>query len=188
MVTRRSAALYRAIGIVGTSRLVTRLHPHVYRATGGRWVFGRNFGVQNVIVSMTGRRTGKARDVPLYAFADGDRWVVIGSNAGDDREPTWVGNLRANPLARLRVGRSVSDVRAYEADGDERQRLWTLAANGYPGYDLYRQRTSRLIPVVVLEPAGAGEVADTGASPAVADGGAPGALRPSTGGAPEAEG
>ncbi len=146
--------MYRAIGVVGTSRLVTRLHPPVYRATGGRGPIGRNFGVQNVVVAMTGRTTGRTREVPLYAVADGDRYVVIGSNAGGDREPAWVGNLRADPRATLRVGRRVSRVHAHEATGDERERLWGLAAAVYPGYDLYRTMTRRRIPVIVLAPAG----------------------------------
>jgi deazaflavin-dependent oxidoreductase (nitroreductase family) len=168
MVKQYSSRMYRAIGAVGTSRLVTRLHPHVYRATGGRWPIGRNFGVLNVIVTMTGRRTGKLRDVPLFAFEDGPRLVVIGSNAGDDREPAWVGNLRANPHASVRVGHIVRPVRARDAEGEERDRLWALAAHGYPGYELYRQMTARHIPVVVLEP-----VHQTGHEPAP-EPGAPG--------------
>ncbi len=156
MVKRHSAAFYRLIGAVGTSRLVSRLHPHLYRATGGRGPVGRNFGVLNVIVTMTGRRTGRVREVPLFAFEDGARLVVIGSNAGDDREPAWVGNLRANPTATVRVGREVRRMRAREAEGEERDRLWALAADGYPGYELYRQMTQRRIAVVVLESAGEG--------------------------------
>ena len=143
--------MYRLIGIVGTSRPVTRAHPVIYRLTGGRWVFGNNFGVQNVIVTVTGRKTGKTREVPLFAFADGNRMIVIGSNAGD-HEPAWVGNLRANPDARLRVGRRVREVRARETDGDERERMWAVAAAGYPGYRDYQARTTRLIPVIALEP------------------------------------
>jgi deazaflavin-dependent oxidoreductase (nitroreductase family) len=153
MAKRYSAGMYRLIGRVGTNRLVTRLHPHLYRATGGRWLVGRNFGVLNVIVTMTGRRSGHLREVPLYAFEDGSRLVVIGSNAGDDREPAWVGNLRAHPAASVRVGRHVRHVRAREAEGEERDRLWALAADGYPGYELYRRMTDRRIAVVVLEPA-----------------------------------
>jgi F420H(2)-dependent quinone reductase len=152
MAKRYSSGMYRLIGAVGTNRVVTRLHPHVYRATGGRWPVGRNFGVLNVIVTMTGRRTGRLRDVPLFAFEDGPRLVVIGSNAGDDREPAWVGNLRANPYASVRVGHLVHRVRAREVEGAERDHLWALAADGYPGYELYRQMTARHIPVVVLEP------------------------------------
>lgn len=153
MAERFSSGMYRLIGAVGTSRVITRLHPHVYRATGGRWLVGRIFGVLNVIVTMTGRTSGKRREVPLFAFVDGSRLVVIGSNAGADREPAWVGNLRANPNARVQVGREVRLVRAREAEGEEADRLWALAAHGYPGYELYRQMTDRHIPVVVLEPA-----------------------------------
>jgi deazaflavin-dependent oxidoreductase (nitroreductase family) len=144
--------MYRLIGLVGTNRAVTRLHPPVYRITGGRGPIGRNFGVQNVIVSMTGRRTGRTRDVPLYAFPDGERYVVIGSNAGGDQEPAWVGNLRADPSARLRVGRRVWAVLAHEAAGEERDRLWALANTAYPGYGVYEAMTDRPIPVIVLAP------------------------------------
>ena len=153
MAKHYSSGMYRLIGAVGTSRLVTRVHPHVYRATGGRWFVGRNFGVLNVIVTMTGRRSGRLREVPLYAFEDCARLVVIGSNAGSDREPAWVGNLRANPSASVRVGSVVRRVQAREVEGEERDRLWGLAAGGYPGYELYRTMSDRHLPVIVLEPA-----------------------------------
>jgi F420H(2)-dependent quinone reductase len=153
MVTRHSAAFYRLIGMIGTNRIVTRLHPILYRLTGGRWLFGRNLGVLNVIVVMTGRRTGRTREVPLYAFEDAGRVVVIGSNAGGEREPAWIGNLRATPESHVRIRRELRPVRAREADGEERERLWDLAVSGYPGYAVYAQRTHRRIPVVVLDPA-----------------------------------
>ena len=152
MVMRLPDAMYRVIGFVGTSRPVTRLHPRVYRLTGGRGPIGRTFGVQNVIVSTTGRRSGRVREVPLFGVSDGDRMVLIGSNAGDDREPSWVANLRADARATLRVGRATRPVRAREAVGTERDRLWILAVEAYPGYDLYRAKTNRLIAVMVLEP------------------------------------
>ena len=155
MVKRLPDRAYRVIGFVGTSRPVTRLHPHVYRLTGGREPIGRNFGVQNVIVTMTGRKSGKTREIPLFAFPDGANYIVIGSNSGDDREPAWVGNLRAEPRATLRVGRRHWTVRAHEAQAAERERLWDLAATAYPGYEVYRTMTDRHIPVVVLEPAAA---------------------------------
>ncbi len=133
MAKRYSSGMYRLIGAVGTSRLVTRMHPHVYRATGGRWLVGRNFGVLNVIVTMTGRVSGRLRDVPLYAFEDGARLVVIGSNAGSDREPAWVGNLRANPSASVRVGSAVRRVQAREVAGEERDRLWAAGGGRLSG-------------------------------------------------------
>ena len=152
MVTRRSPAFYRMIGILGTSRPVRRAHPHLYRLTGGRWLFGRNLGVLNVIVITTGRKTGTRRQTPLFAFEDGRRLVVVGSNAGGDHEPAWVGNLRANPQVQVLVGRQERAVLARETEGSERDRLWALAADGYPGYELYAKRTARHIPVIALEP------------------------------------
>jgi deazaflavin-dependent oxidoreductase (nitroreductase family) len=99
-----------------------------------------------------GRRSGRVREIPLYAFEDGNRLVVIGSNMGQDREPAWVGNLRARPEVCVRVRRELRAVRAREAAGEERERLWRLAAAGYPGYEDYARWTHRRIPVVVLEP------------------------------------
>jgi deazaflavin-dependent oxidoreductase (nitroreductase family) len=152
MVTQRSEFLPRLIGRIGTSRLITRLHPPAYRLTGGRWPVGRVLGVLTVIVVMTGARTGRRREVPLFAFEDGPNLVVIGSNAGSDREPAWVGNLRAGPDAQVLVGREERAVRAREVHGKERARLWELAATGYPGYEVYARRTHREIPVILLEP------------------------------------
>ncbi len=152
MTKRRSPGFYRLVGLIGTSRAVSRLHPVVYRATGGRWIVGRNLGVLNVIVETVGRRSGRVREIPLYAATDGDRLVVIGSNAGRDREPAWVGNLRANPDVRVRVMHDVRPMRAREAEGAERDRLWALAARDYPGFDDYASWTARRIPVIVLEP------------------------------------
>jgi deazaflavin-dependent oxidoreductase (nitroreductase family) len=142
---------YRLIGLVGNSRVVTRLHPIVYRRLGGRGPLGRNFGVRNVILTTVGRHSGRERDAPVYAFEDGDRLVVVGSRNGADRHPAWVHNLRATPRARVQVGREVRHVLAREAAGEEYDRLWRIASRGYPGYELYRAQTSRRIPVIVLE-------------------------------------
>ncbi len=144
--------MYRLIGVVGTSRIVTALHPVAYRILGGAGPLGRNFGVRNVILTTTGRRSGRTRETPLYAFEDGDRIVLVGSNAGRPDDPEWVGNLRADPRASVRIGRQVRSVRAREADGAERERLWALAVDGFAGYALYQRRVDRRIPVVVLEP------------------------------------
>jgi deazaflavin-dependent oxidoreductase (nitroreductase family) len=112
-----------------------------------------------IIGTCMGRRTGKVREIPLFAFEDGDRLVVIGSNMSQDHEPAWVGNLRGHPEVRARVGRELRAVRAREAGGEERDRLWRLAAAGYPGYEHYARWTHRQIPVVVLEPRSLAEAA-----------------------------
>ena len=102
MATRRSSALYWIIGRVGTSRIVSRLHPRVYRLTGGRGIVGRSMGMRHVVVTTVGRRSGTVREIPLYATEDGPRLLLIGSYAGRDRDPAWVGNLEANPVLGLR--------------------------------------------------------------------------------------
>ena len=151
MANRHSDAYYRFFGTLANTRVVTRLHPMAYKVTGGRWLIGRNFGL-NVVLVMTGRQSGQVREAPLLAFEDGDRIVVVASKNGSDREPGWVWNLRADPDARVRVGGVVRDVHAREAEGGERERLWTRAVDLYRGYDLYQAKTARRIPVIVLEP------------------------------------
>jgi deazaflavin-dependent oxidoreductase (nitroreductase family) len=147
-----SRALYRLIGIVGTSRIVTLLHPVAYRLFRGAGVLGHQFGMRNIILTTTGHRSGRPREAPLFSFEDGDRVVVIGSNAGGPRDPSWVRNLRANPAATLRVGGEVRPVQGHIAAGEERARLWATAVERYPGYELYQRRAGRTIPVVVLIP------------------------------------
>jgi deazaflavin-dependent oxidoreductase (nitroreductase family) len=105
-----------------------------------------------VIVTTTGRKTGQARPVMLYAFGDGDRLVVVGSRGGSARDPAWVRNLRADPQATVTVGRDVREVRASEAEGEERDGLWQLVSAAFPLYETYRRRTTRTIPLFILEP------------------------------------
>jgi deazaflavin-dependent oxidoreductase (nitroreductase family) len=154
MTTRRSARVYRFAGALGTSRLITRLHPVVYRATGGRGPFvGATLGMRHIIVGTTGRTSGRRIEVPLYAAADGERLVIIGSNGGKEKDPAWVANLRAQPEVTVRRGKREDAMLAREAEGEERDRLWSIATTAYPGYDDYAQRAAhRRIAVFALEP------------------------------------
>lgn len=113
---------------------------------------GRNLGRVKVILTTKGRKTGQGRPVPLYAFADGDRLVIVGSRGGSARDPAWANNLRADPDATVRLGKELREVRAYEAEGDERDRLWRLVSAAFPLYETYRRRTTRTIPLFILEP------------------------------------
>ena len=98
----------------------------------------------------TGRRSGTSREVTLYAFDDGDRLIVVGSRAGSAKDPAWVANLRAEPLARVRLGREEREVRAREVDGAERDRLWKLVCEQFPMYATYQSKTKRVLPLFVL--------------------------------------
>ena len=107
---------------------------------------------RSVILGTTGRTSGRAIDVTLYAAEDGDRLVVVGSNGGKARDPSWVANLRAHPAVTVRVGNEHRDVHAREVDGDERERLWAIAVAGFPMYASFARRAPRGIPVFALEP------------------------------------
>jgi deazaflavin-dependent oxidoreductase (nitroreductase family) len=105
----------------------------------------------NITLTTTGRRTRMPRTVPLYGWDDGDRLVVVGSLGGAARDPDWVHNLRAEPRATVKNGRDVQQVRAHEVDGSERERLWTLVTEAFPLYASYQRKTTRVIPLFVLE-------------------------------------
>lgn len=91
----------------------------------------------------------------LYAFEDGERLVVVGSLGGAAKDPAWAMNLRAEPRASVTRGTTRWPVRALEAEGPERDRLWTLVCEGFPMYRSFQRKTERLIPLFVLEAAGA---------------------------------
>jgi F420H(2)-dependent quinone reductase len=105
-----------------------------------------------LLLISTGARSGKPRATPLLYLPDGDRLIVIASNGGRDRHPSWYYNLRANPSATVHVGGRVGTYSAHEARGDERAALWRTAVGFFDGFALYEQRTTRPIPVFVLTP------------------------------------
>lgn len=107
-----------------------------------------------VNLTATGRKTGKTRTLPLYGFDAGDGAVVIvGSRGGSAKDPEWANNLRAKPRATLTVNGQERQVVAREVAGAERDRLWAIAAEGFPLYETYRRKTKRQIPLFLLEPA-----------------------------------
>lgn len=102
-------------------------------------------------LTVTGRRTGDPRSVELYAFPDGERFVVVGSRGGSRRDPLWADNLRADPRATIAFNGRVQRVRANEVSGPERERLWALVSEIYPTYLYYQGKTKRTIPIFVLD-------------------------------------
>ncbi|HVC86619.1 MAG TPA: nitroreductase family deazaflavin-dependent oxidoreductase [Gaiellaceae bacterium] len=135
-----------------TTHYLGAVHRALYRASGGR-VGSRIWGLPIVLLTTTGRETGRARTVPLCSLRDGDAFVVIASYGGLDRSPSWWLNLEREPRAIVQIGATTYDVVAREADGQERERLWADVTTRAPGYLDYQRRTARRIPVVVLEPA-----------------------------------
>ena len=126
-----------------------RSHRAVYRLTRGR-LLGRVAGMPVLLLTTTGRRSGRARTTPLTYFEAGNDLVIVASNGGEDRPPAWWLNLREHPEARVTIGTRSHSVTARAATGEEHERLWPMITAAYPGYAAYARRTTRPIPVVVL--------------------------------------
>ncbi len=131
--------------------LAWRAHRAIFRASGGR--IGARMGPLPVLLlTVRGRKSGELRDVALSYVPDGDRHVVFASHAGEDRDPPWWLNLREAGEADVMVAGKTFHVRAREAEGEERERLWSWAKQLDHGYAVYEKRTARRIAAVVLEP------------------------------------
>ena len=132
--------------------LITVVHRALYRLTGGR--IGQRAGSAHMLLLATlGRRSGQRRVTPLLYVEDGERFVVVASNAGDDRHPSWLLNLRKHAAAEIQIGTRKIRVQAREASDAESERLWPKLQSSYSHFKDYRTHTQRHIPVVVLEPA-----------------------------------
>src|SRR5438105_15305423 len=134
-------------------RMISGTHELWYRLSGGL-IGGRLGHLPILLLTTTGRRSGRRLTTPLVYLADGENLVIIASNGGSDRHPQWCRNLRAQANAEVQVGPATRAVVARKAEGDERERLWRAVVELYHGYEKYRRMTSREIPVVVLTPTG----------------------------------
>jgi deazaflavin-dependent oxidoreductase (nitroreductase family) len=106
-----------------------------------------------LVLTTTGRRTGRPRQTPLLYVEDGPDLAVVASNYGSDLAPAWYLNLVDRPQARAQLGGERRAVRARVATAREASRLWPMAIAAYPGYQGYRWKANREIPIVILEPA-----------------------------------
>ncbi len=132
-------------------RALTSLHIACYRATGG--VIGHRVGpLPNLLLTTTGRRSGKPRTTALtYIQVDGSL-AVIASNLGSRTAPQWYRNLMERPEAMAQLKRRRWPVRARQATPSERERIWSAALVIWPAWAGYAGRAQREIPIVVLEP------------------------------------
>jgi deazaflavin-dependent oxidoreductase (nitroreductase family) len=126
-------------------------HVRVYRETGGERGYNWKNGTTILLLTTTGNSSGEQRTTPLIHREDDGRWVVVASKGGAPEDPAWYKNLRANPEATIQVKDEEIPVRASDATGEERERLWRAMAEVWPSYNDYQGRTDRTIPVVVLE-------------------------------------
>jgi len=131
---------------------IQKSHLALYRLSGRR--LGTGFrGVRVLFLHHFGAKSGVERISPLLYVEDGDNVAIIASKGGYVKHPAWFHNLKAHPDVRVELRKEVRNVRAREAAGDERERLWKKAAKAWPDYERYQRRApDRKIPVVVLEP------------------------------------
>lgn len=135
-----------------TAKTLSTIHTLIYRVTGGR--IGRRL-VDNdmLLLTTTGRMTGKPHTVPLLYLTDGSTLVVIASWGGRPSHPHWYQNLRHEPEAKVRLPDRSIRVVARTASAEERRAWWPKVVEAYDGYLAYQSRTDREIPVVFLEDA-----------------------------------
>jgi deazaflavin-dependent oxidoreductase (nitroreductase family) len=108
-------------------------------------------GSPSLILTTVGRRSGKMRRLALIYGRDGDRYVVVASNGGSDQHPAWYLNLCKNPEAQVQVLGDRFRARARTATAEERAALWPRMVEILPDYTAYQEKTTREIPLVILE-------------------------------------
>jgi proline iminopeptidase len=126
-------------------------HVRRYRETDGEVGHDWKEGSTILLLTTTGRKSGRQTTTPLIYGMDGDNPVVVASKGGAPAHPGWYRNLVANPAAEVQIRAERFAVRARDAEGEERERLWRMMNGVWKHYDEYARKTEREIPVVVLE-------------------------------------
>ena len=134
-------------------RVMWKVHRFVLRVSGGR-VGSRMGSMKVLLLETTGNKSGQPRSVGLSHLEQAGRYFVVASYAGEDRDPAWAKNLRAQPKATVTVaGRSIPVV-ARQLEGEERAAMLARFVEAEAAYGEYRKRTTREIPVFELRPEG----------------------------------
>ena len=133
-------------------KLMNLTHKAALRVTGGRWP-KLLFGMPGVQLETIGRKSGQPRTTMLTTpVHDDSRVAPIASKGGDQRDPQWYRNLRANPEVKVTIDGVTSAMRARTASSEEKAALWPDIVAAYKGYDAYQKKAGRDIPVVICEP------------------------------------
>jgi deazaflavin-dependent oxidoreductase (nitroreductase family) len=134
-----------------TENLFGEEHVRRYVETDGEVGYEWREGAPILILTHTGRKTGTEHSTPLIFGRDGDNYVIVASQGGHHDHPDWYKNLVEHPEVGVQVKADRFQAEARTAEGDERERLWTMMNGIWRHYDEYQTRTDRQIPVVVLE-------------------------------------
>lgn len=133
-----------------TARRLSKLHTVLYQATDG-FIGRRLVNNDMLLVTTTGRRTGKAHTVPLLYLTSDDRLIVIASFGGRPDHPSWYENLLAEPAATVQILGESRAVTASTMSTDERAVWWPRVVDAYSDYAVYQSKTDREIPLVWLD-------------------------------------
>ncbi len=134
------------------AKTLFKVHKLAYKYSGGLIGHYLTPSVKCLLLTTTGAKSGKERISPLVYGRDGKNIILIASQGGVSKNPPWYHNLLAHPEVHVQMGRSHSEMHARIATGRERTRLWKSMVKIYGGYEGYQRKTTRTIPVVVLEP------------------------------------
>lgn len=158
-VYRQSRLMHRLMRRLAATRPMAKVYSVIQQPL-DEWVFGRSrgrttasswlAGVEVVMLTTTGARTGHARTVPLLALRDDGDLIAIASNFGRPHNPAWYHNLSASPRASVRLGGETHQVIAQELAGSERNRSFQIGEDVFPGFTHYARWTNRRIPVLRL--------------------------------------
>ncbi len=134
------------------ARIGNLIHRSVFNGTNGR-LMGKFLGMPALMLTTTGRKSGKKRQTMLTSpVHDDNRVVIVASWGGDDRHPTWYLNLRQNPDVEVTMGGKRAQMSARIAKDEEREELWREITTNFKNYAGYQTKTKRVIPLVILEP------------------------------------
>lgn len=134
---------------------VLKVHERIYKASDGR-IGHKMIGVPTLLLRTTGRKSGQTRTNALVYAKDGNDLLVVASNGGADKPPSWLFNLEAKPEVEVQIGREkqAATARALRPDDPDYDRLWKIVNdNNKDRYNGYKKMTDRPIPVVVVTPA-----------------------------------
>ena len=126
-------------------------HVQRYQETDGEEGHVWRNGTTTLLLTTTGRKSGKQYTTPLIYTFDGDNPVIVASQGGTPDNPDWYLNLVANPHVDVQIKGEKYHAHPHTAEGEERERLWKQMTAVWPDYDEYQKKTDREIPVVVLE-------------------------------------
>ncbi|MEM7142464.1 MAG: nitroreductase family deazaflavin-dependent oxidoreductase [Actinomycetota bacterium] len=132
----------------------SKLNTFVYRRSGGK-ILGSGGGMWQLLLTVTGRRSGKTQTVTLpYWFDDDDTVILVASNGGQDRNPAWYHNVKdtdANPTVSIQIRDQHYSATARVLEGEERDDVWTRLTADRPNYGRYQAETERVIPLIRLD-------------------------------------